>query len=558
MAITEADIRLMQSQRLTDFPDGGGRMTSVAIVDGVENNLFPDVGTLDRVFGRQQYRKVFGAVLSEDADTFIGAHLIVDDAPDDPAVTGCVFAYGGLTTERQEAAAAFTAAAAARNAFTLYTKTTPTFGNPPLVVAVIDGEYTWTGGGTTLSVDVVLGGGSTSVLIFGPESVSYGLIPAGTALEVYVDGVLHYVTTTADRVAGTQSGPSNGGSTTATLTFTTTALPGSGAKTGRVTALHPAQPSGGARPFGVTFSPGGISEGATSLTVDSVYVRYVPNDAGIKTAIIRAGDAVLVHSTVAMTPATVSNGQTVNTTRINLSRLRVIGSAGVVHATFTENSPAPSGVGCTADLAAGTVTFSDVSGMAQPVTVEHRIEDAVVVSAVTAPSGLTLSTPVGRAFPAGSKVSSILVIGDLQGRAQDGFAQQAWTGVWSNTRIGAEILPDFNHSIYPISTTNAGAVTERWAIIFTNTTAFRVIGEFVGEIGTGATGTAFAPTNPATGAPYFTIPAAGWGSGWAAGNVYRFNTVGAQAPLWALRCIAPSEPFGSDSMTLQLRGDIDA
>jgi hypothetical protein len=149
------------------------------------------------------------------------------------------------------------------------------------------------------------------------------------------------------------------------------------------------------------------------------------------------------------------------------------------------------------------------------------------------------------------------VLGDLQGRPNGGFAQQAWTGVWSNSVIGGAPVGDYNKAVHPIECTNAGAVTERWAVIFTNTTAFRVIGESLGEIGTGNTGSDFAPVNPTTSAPYFTLSAAGWGSGWAAGNVYRFNTTGANAPVWALRCVLPSTPSGDDSVTLQMRGYVN-
>lgn len=34
MAITKNDIKLLESQRMTDFDDGGGRMTGVVIIDG--------------------------------------------------------------------------------------------------------------------------------------------------------------------------------------------------------------------------------------------------------------------------------------------------------------------------------------------------------------------------------------------------------------------------------------------------------------------------------------------------------------------------------------------
>jgi hypothetical protein len=104
---------------------------------------------------------------------------------------------------------------------------------------------------------------------------------------------------------------------------------------------------------------------------------------------------------------------------------------------------------------------------------------------------------------------------------------------------------------------NLGAVTDRWRIEFTNSTTFRVIGESTGELaGAWNTSTPTAPINPATLAPYFTIPAAGWGGGWSAGNVFRFNTTGTSAPLWVARVTQPSDPFaGPDSIMLGMRGD---
>ena len=51
MTILETDIKLMAAERMTDTDDGGGRETANEIVDGVSNNLFPDISRLDRVYG---------------------------------------------------------------------------------------------------------------------------------------------------------------------------------------------------------------------------------------------------------------------------------------------------------------------------------------------------------------------------------------------------------------------------------------------------------------------------------------------------------------------------
>lgn len=107
MAIIEANIKLLQSERLNDDSDGGGFMTGTVIADGVENNLFPDVSDADRVYGRVQIRKVYASVTSADSDTYLGAHMILDEPPGDPAVTTLFVARQGNAQVRSDLEAAF-------------------------------------------------------------------------------------------------------------------------------------------------------------------------------------------------------------------------------------------------------------------------------------------------------------------------------------------------------------------------------------------------------------------------------------------------------------------
>ena len=116
----------------------------------------------------------------------------------------------------------------------------------------------------------------------------------------------------------------------------------------------------------------------------------------------------------------------------------------------------------------------------------------------------------------------------------------------------------YNDILAPLIVTNNGAVTEKWALRFTNTTTFEVIGEHVGTISNGNITTDTSPINPATGSPYFTIKGIGWGSGWAVGNVLRFNTVGALFPVWIVRTIQQGpESVINDKFTILVRGDVD-
>lgn len=264
--------------------------------------------------------------------------------------------------------------------------------------------------------------------------------------------------------------------------------------------------------------------------------------------IFRAGDVAVIHHQASTAPQTVTNGQTVNVGRVRLAKARVVGNDGnAITAGYTH------------DLDAGTVTFTDVSGYSQPVHIEHRIEDMALVSDVQINGELRLTRPLTHDFPLGSFISSALIIGDLHARVSVFFDQQTWAG-WSDALQGSAATGTYNKAQYPVEVTNRGAIQERWEIVFTNTTTVNVIGETVGQIVTAHNITNdLAPINPATGTPYFTLDALGWGAGWSAGNVLRFNTVAANYPVWCARTVLQGNAtINGDHFTLGVRGDIDA
>lgn len=304
----------------------------------------------------------------------------------------------------------------------------------------------------------------------------------------------------------------------------------------------------------------------SSLRYSAVAYSYLPLDADLlgidpvrlptdgRVPIFRPGGFAVVGHTGKLT-ASVSNGQTIECARVRLSRVRVVGHDGsVIH------------TGYTADLEAGTVTFTNVSGYSQPVTIEHRIEDMAVVRDVQISGDISFTRALTHNYPiaglgdpsSGGFVSSALVAGDLFARVNLVFDQGSWNGDWSDEPSGSPATATFNHTQYPIQVTNRGALTERWVARLTNSTAFDIIGENVGVIATGNTSNDCAPTNPATGAPYFHLPALGWGNGWSTGNVLRFNTIGAQFPLWVVRTVQQGpESVPDDRFTLLIRGDVD-
>lgn len=100
MSILKTDIKLMASERLTDFEDGGGEMTGTEVTDGEVNNLFPDISRLDRVYGRVSLRKGFLAVMTDNKDMYYGSHAIITDPPDDDNVHVTLFSTGDFYDER--------------------------------------------------------------------------------------------------------------------------------------------------------------------------------------------------------------------------------------------------------------------------------------------------------------------------------------------------------------------------------------------------------------------------------------------------------------------------
>lgn len=310
---------------------------------------------------------------------------------------------------------------------------------------------------------------------------------------------------------------------------------------------------------GKIFKPAPVA--ASTVRYAAVAYSYLPLNASLigidpvrlpsdgRVPIFRAGSMVVIGNTKTTGPLTPSDGQVINLGRERLSRVVVRDAA--KKAVYT---------GYSVDLEAGKITFTDVASMTKPVTIEDRIEDMAVVSDVQISGELTFTRRITHAYPAaGTYVSSALEYGDKYARVSAAFSQATWDGTtWLDAVSGTAPPAKYNTTLAPIQVTNIGASTERWALKFTNTTTFQIIGEHVGVIGNGDINTDCAPINPATGQPYFKLLALGWGSGWAAGNIFRFNTEGALCPVWAVRTVQPGPEAGVDySFDLLIRGDVD-
>lgn len=266
---------------------------------------------------------------------------------------------------------------------------------------------------------------------------------------------------------------------------------------------------------------------------------------------VKPGMTVAVHHSAVTTVASPVAGQVVNFGRTNIYDVEVRDNTGVaIDASWY-----------TVNLSAGTLTFADplnLSAYALPVKVTNRILERRLVADVDIAGLVTFNAVLSRAYPVGSMLSSCLRLGEANGsldvgaRVQNLFDQNTWGDIWLDVRSGSSAPGTYNDVDYPIIVTNADAITERWAIVFTNSTSFTVVGETLGQIATGTTATDCAPINPRTGNPYFTIKKEGWGIGWATGNVLRFNQIGAVAPIWYVRTTLSSDPIVDQDMSRTL------
>tara|TARA_Y100001001_G_scaffold164816_1_gene199162 strand:- start:6020 stop:8137 length:2118 start_codon:yes stop_codon:yes gene_type:complete len=270
------------------------------------------------------------------------------------------------------------------------------------------------------------------------------------------------------------------------------------------------------------------------------------------------GDVLVVSNTQQQEVQTATAGQVVNFTRQNQAEVYVEGANG------NRLDPAQ----YTLDTDAGTLTFADplslvdseANAVTEPLQVFDRVEDMGLATDVQIGGQIGLNIPLSQDYTEGDTiVSAALLYGDLKARAYNAFHQKTFDGsTWSDELIGDSTTAKYNLVSNPIEVTNQGAIKERWAINFTSSTSFQVIGETVGVVATGNISADLAPTNAATGAPYFTIRSAGWGAGWVSGNTLRFNTDGGQAPFWVARTIVAGRAVEeTDQFATQNRGDAD-
>lgn len=87
MTILEGDIKLLASRVMDDVPEGGGGPTGTVIPYGGSNHIFRDITEADRAGGNVSIMQVHAAVMTSNAEPYMGANFILSMPPTDPNVS---------------------------------------------------------------------------------------------------------------------------------------------------------------------------------------------------------------------------------------------------------------------------------------------------------------------------------------------------------------------------------------------------------------------------------------------------------------------------------------
>jgi hypothetical protein len=188
-----------------------------------------------------------------------------------------------------------------------------------------------------------------------------------------------------------------------------------------------------------------------------------------------------------------------------------------------------------------TILVSDKTSATDP---SNNRENATITGApsysgdqatITITAGLTNSY-----LAANTVVSSIYNAGNVNA-TEDNYAVVSAAGTYDDTT-------------YPVTVDHVGTVEQTWTVTFTSATAFGVVGDTIGSVGSGVIGSDFTPVNADEGEKYFTILSAGWGGTWAASDTFSFQTHPCAVPVWFKQVVAAATAaFSSNNPVVAVR-----
>lgn len=111
MTLLASDLHYVRAERSTDLDDAGGFPSNDEILDNIDNNLFPDVASGDRIGGRTHLRKFFCGVRSPNTDVYMASRAYLSSPPSDPATSVSLLVTGSYSDDREDAEEALYTAA---------------------------------------------------------------------------------------------------------------------------------------------------------------------------------------------------------------------------------------------------------------------------------------------------------------------------------------------------------------------------------------------------------------------------------------------------------------
>jgi hypothetical protein len=502
MPVTSSDIVLFPGVRIGTGATDGGPPRWWPLPDGVANNLFADISAAQRTAGSTSVHKVFVGITNNDNDSLADAAAYISDNPGDADTDCLMFLFGGRDSMRAQTTEALYAQ-----------RPGETYPNDPFRAAgpVPDIGATITGGGG--SATIAHGSGFT--------------VAAGSILAVFTRNVGSAGFTTFgavpqyERRLGTR------------CILLVTAL-------GAATTISYT---------GFTFPARAISYTVLWGTDDfevgddgtPTYAHIVPKD--------YAASAIRTVGLASLTSAAAAAATTLQVSRVTAQLVPFNGTIPVPGYDNAELN------GLNSTLAPFDGRVPIFRPQQQVIIFEGSTSEVRTVQRVGFDGTLTLTAGLTNSYTTAARVSALLPAGVTpQATGTVRFSQTAWTGVFGDTLIGTSAGAIYTGTVAVV---NQGAATQKWAVVFSSTTAFTLYGDTIGEVGTGTTAADFSPLNSATGAPFFTLSAAGWGAP-AAGHVLRFDTASAtdlDSGMWVVRCVnSGSATFGADSVTVSVRG----
>ncbi|WP_010604394.1 hypothetical protein [Pseudoalteromonas maricaloris] len=205
------------------------------------------------------------------------------------------------------------------------------------------------------------------------------------------------------------------------------------------------------------------------------------------------------------------------------------------------------------DKATGKVTIKPgITNFSGPFIITTVLSELVLVDAIDGDT-LKILSPLKRTYDVGTTVSSTYVLGDLQALTKDERTLSAWQNNFGD--FGSPASSAINTTQYPIELSNLGTIAQRWAIVFTSTTAFYVVGEHVGTIYNGDITSDCTPINANAGSPFFVLRKEAFGAGLNPGEAFLFETTTASKPVMLTRSVSPGHSdIQYDKSTLAFRG----